>query len=74
MRDTELGIERQDCLKLNRSVEMLQWTQSKSEEEGKGVKLVYKIDWKSVVVDSDKFRDKNYTNPFKSFVFENKVF
>jgi hypothetical protein len=74
MRDTELGIERQDCLKLNRSVEMLQWTQSKTEEEGKGVKLVYKIDWKSVVVDSDKFRDKNYTNPFKSFVFENKVF
>jgi len=71
MRDTELGIERQDCLKLNRSVEMLQWTQSKTEEEGKGVKLVYKIDWKSVVVDSDKFRDKNYTNPFKSFVFEN---
>jgi hypothetical protein len=53
---------------------MLQWTQSKTEEEGKGVKLVYKIDWKSVVVDSDKFRDKNYTNPFKSFVFENKVF
>jgi hypothetical protein len=35
---------------------------------------VYKIDWKSVLIDSDIFRDKNYTNPFKSFVFDNKVF
>ena len=74
IRDTELGVERPDCLKMQRSVEMLQWKQYKSNEGNKGEKLVYKINWMSVLVDSDKFRDKNYTNPFKSFVFNNKVF
>ncbi|CAB9515392.1 Transmembrane protein 43 [Seminavis robusta] len=51
-------------LKLERSVEMLQWVESEREgKEGESKKYSYSKEWRSKVVDSSKFHQQGYNNP-----------